>query len=148
MTPGPVNLKVVADRLDIVAACLTALRRLPAGSPEEFGADWRNAAAADSALRRAIEALFDTARHLLARGFGVGALEYREVARRAAERGLVRDAGLQQRFVEIAGFRNRLTHFYGDVTAEELRDVVRNDLGDLERLANELREAASRLASR
>lgn len=148
MTPGPVNLKVVADRLDIVAECLVALRRLPAGSPEEFSADWRNAAAADSTLRRAIEALFDTARHLLARGFGVGALEYREVARQPAEKGLVRDAGLQERFVEIAGFRNRLTHFYGDVTVEELREVVWSDLGDLERLADELRDAASRLASR
>jgi uncharacterized protein YutE (UPF0331/DUF86 family) len=148
VTPGPINLKVVADRLETVSTCLAALRRLPVASAVEFDADWRNAAAADSALRRAIEALFDTARHLLARGFGVGTLEYREVARVAAEKALVRDPALQERFVEIAGFRNRLTHFYGEVTTEELRGVVRDDLGDLERLAIELQDSAARLASR
>ena len=61
MTPGAINLKVVADRLGTVAECVAALRRLPAGDSEEFHGDWRNAAAADSALRRAIEARFDTA---------------------------------------------------------------------------------------
>jgi uncharacterized protein YutE (UPF0331/DUF86 family) len=148
VTPGPINLKVVADRLETVAAHLGDLRRLPTGNPEDFRADWRNAAAAESAVRRAIEALFDPARHLLARGFGIGALEYREVAKLAAEKGLIRNQDLQQRFVEIAGFRNRLTHFYGEVTTEELLTVVRDDVGDLERLADELREAAARLASR
>ena len=67
MTPGPIDLKIVADRLAIVASCLEALRRLPTASLDDFRADWRNAAAADSLLRRAIEALFDAARHILAK---------------------------------------------------------------------------------
>jgi len=148
VTPGSISLKIVADRLEIVAACLADLRRLPVRNPDEFAADWRNAAAAESTIRRALEALFDTTRHLLARGFGIGALEYREAAKLAAVQGLVPDPQLQQRFVEIAGFRTRLTHFYGEVTPEELLNVVRNDLGDLEALAAQLREAATRLVSR
>lgn len=148
MTRGPINLKVVAERLEIVSACLDDLRALPAGSLDEFRADRRTPAAAESLLRRAIEALFDTARHLLARAFGIGALEYREVARLGADKQLVLDPELHDRFVEIAGFRTRLTHFYGEVTTEELFGVVRDDLGDLERLALELRGAAARLVSR
>lgn len=148
MTRGPINLKVVAERLEIVAASLDDLRALPAGSLDEFRADRRTPAAAESLLRRAIEALFDTARHLLARGFGIGALEYREVARLAADKQLILDPELHDRFVEIAGFRTRVTHFYGEVTTEELFGVVRDDLGDLERLAAELRGAAARLVSR
>ncbi|MBI2215863.1 MAG: DUF86 domain-containing protein [Candidatus Rokubacteria bacterium] len=148
MTRGPINLKVVAERLEIVARCLDDLRAVPSSSFEEFQADRRNPAAAESLLRRAIEALFDTARHLLARAFGIGGLEYREVARLAAERGLVVDPALCDKYVEIAGFRTRLTHFYGEVTTEELFGVVANDLADLERLAEELRAAAARLASR
>lgn len=85
MTPGPIDLKIVADRLAIVASCLEALRRLPTASLDDFRGDWRNAAAADSLLRRAIEALFDAARHILAKGFGLGPLEYREVARLVGE---------------------------------------------------------------
>ena len=42
--------------------------------------DRRNPAAAESFLRRAIEALLDAARHLLAKGHGPAGLEYRDVA--------------------------------------------------------------------
>jgi uncharacterized protein YutE (UPF0331/DUF86 family) len=148
MTPGPVDLKIVGDRLGVVASCLDGLRRLPTSSLDEFRKDWRNAAAADSLLRRAIEALFDAARHLLAKGFGLGPLEYREVARLAGEKGLIKDPNLRSKLVLIAGFRNRLTHFYDEVTAEELFGVTRDDLEDLGTLAEELRQAASALASR
>ena len=146
MTQGRIDLKIVADRLEIVTTCVEALRRLPSGSFQAFEADWRNAAAADSLLRRAIEGLFDAARHVLAKAFGLGPLEYREVARLAAEKGLVTEPGLQSRLREIAGFRNRLTHFYDEVTAEEIFGVARDELGDLEALAGQLRIAATRLA--
>ena len=52
-----------------------------------------------------------------------------------------------ERFLEIAGFRNRLTHFYEDATPGELRAILRRDLADLEALAAELEVAAARLAS-
>ena len=48
----------------------------------------------------------------------------------------------------IAGYRNRLTHFYSDVTREELYGTVRDGLGDLEQIAAELRAAAARLSAR
>jgi uncharacterized protein YutE (UPF0331/DUF86 family) len=146
MTHGRIDLKIVADRLTIVSFCVTAMRRLPSSRLDEFEADWRNAAAADSLLRRAIEALFDTARHVLAKAFGLGPLEYREVARLAAEKGLVAKPALQARLREIAGFRNRLTHFYDEVTSEEIFAVMRDELGDLEALAEQLRIAATRLS--
>jgi len=147
MTPGAIDLKVVADRLDLVAEHLAELRALPAGSFTEFAADRRNARAAEALLRRAIEALFDVARHLLAKSLGLGALEYREVARLASRHGLIQDQALASRAEEIAGFRNRLTHHYEDVTPRELFGVIRGDLDDLARTADELRRAASRLAA-
>jgi len=147
MSPGPIDLKIVEDRLAIVAACLRDLRSLPTSSLAEFRADWRNTAAADAHLRRAIEALFDTARHILSRAFGMGALEYRQVAQLAAKHSLVREPQLCERLTVIAGFRNRLTHFYDEVTPAELFGVTTNDLGDIERLAAELRQAAARIAS-
>jgi uncharacterized protein YutE (UPF0331/DUF86 family) len=146
MTPGPVDLKIVDDRLAIVAACLADLRLLPVRTLADFTGDRRNPAAAESLLRRAIESLFDVTRHLLAKSFGLGALEYRQAAALAGQHGLFEDPGIRERFVEIAGFRNRLTPFYAGVTTEELYGVVRDDLPDLEKLADELRRAAARLA--
>jgi uncharacterized protein YutE (UPF0331/DUF86 family) len=148
MTAGPIDLKVVGDRLGIVRQCLDDLERIPAADLAQFAGDFRNPASAESLLRRAIEALLDTARHLLSRGHGLAALEYREVAREAGLKGLVEDAGLERRLLEIAGFRNRLTHFYDEVTPRELFGILKDDLDDLRRIAERLSSAASRLASR
>ncbi len=148
MTPGAVNLKVVEDRLAIVLRYVTALRGLPASTLEEFLSDPRNPASAESFLRRAIQALFDATRHLLSMGFGLGALEYKDVARLANEKGIVTDPHLAERFGKIAGYRNRMTHFYDQVTPEELFGILRDRLGDLESLADALRKAAAHLAAR
>ena len=111
MTPSPVDLKIVGDRLALVRQAVEESRALPATDLASFTADRRNIWAADALLRRAIEALFDTARHILANAHGHGGLEYREVARLALEKGLVPQGRLADRLVTIAGFRNRLTHF-------------------------------------
>lgn len=148
MTPGTVDLKIVRERLALVEQSLADLRSLPHGTLDAFVSDRRNILAADAALRRGLEALFDVARHLLAKGAGVGSLEYREVALRAAEHGLVVDEKLAARMVEMAGYRNRLTHHYDEVTPTELFAVITRHLKDVEALANELRSAAARLAGK
>lgn len=147
MTAAVVRLKLVRERLAAVAEYVAALRALPQATETAFLADRRNPDSAESLLRRALEALFDIARHLLAKGMGKGALEYKEVARLAVEHGLIADAGLGRRFQEMAGFRNRLTHFYDEVTPRELYGIVHRELGDLEAIADALRDAAGRLAA-
>jgi uncharacterized protein YutE (UPF0331/DUF86 family) len=147
VTPGPVDLKIVSNRFDLVDRYLVILRTIPSDSIELFLADDRNPAAAESLLRRAIESLLDTARHFLAKGYGLGALQYREVARLSVEKGLVRDKDLAAQFQQIAGFRIRLTHHYEEVTDEEPFEVLSQHLQDLKALREELRHAASKLAS-
>jgi uncharacterized protein YutE (UPF0331/DUF86 family) len=146
MTPGPLNLKLVGDRLALARQCLADLETLRALGATAFTSDRRNPAAADSFLRRAIEALFDAARHLLAKHYGLAGLEYREVARLAVERGLVADAGLAPQLLRIAGFRNRLAHYDDEVTPSEFFHVVESDLPGLHAFAREIQAAAARLA--
>jgi uncharacterized protein YutE (UPF0331/DUF86 family) len=146
VTTGRVNLKVVGDLLQGVDDCLAGLRSLPAGSLEDFTADFRSPAAAESFLRRAIQGLFDVLRHLLAKGYGQGALEYKELARLAAEKGLIHDPALAEVLRKLGGFRNRLTHFYQEVTAAELYGILRDEIGDVEGIVAELRGAAIRVS--
>jgi uncharacterized protein YutE (UPF0331/DUF86 family) len=148
VTPGTVDLKIVRERLALLDQSLQDLRSLPQSSLDEFTADRRNVLAADAALRRGLEALFDVTRHLLAKGVGSGSLEYRDVALRAAEHGFVADPKLAARMVEMAGYRNRLTHHYDEVTPSELYAVITRHLDDVEAIAVELRTAAARLAAR
>lgn len=36
----------------------------------------------------------------------------------------------------LAGYRNRMVHFYHEVTFKELYEICRNDLGDLLKIRN------------
>jgi uncharacterized protein YutE (UPF0331/DUF86 family) len=62
------------------------------------------------------------------------------------ERELVVDEALASRPVQMAGFRNRLTHYEDEITPEETFHVLESDLEDLEAFARELETAATRLA--
>jgi len=83
MVPGKANQRVIADRLDGVQRMTDEIRALPLDSPDAFTGDRRNIGPAESCLRRAIEALLDLGRHLLAKVFGdeeaPGMYRYRSV---------------------------------------------------------------------
>lgn len=146
MTPAKVDLKVIADRQEAVAEYLSQLRDLPQDR-DEFLDDPRNFNSAESLIRRSLEALLDMARHLLAKGHGRGALEYRQIARLSHDLGLISDEHLAGRFEMMAGFRNRMTHFYREITPEEIFGLVSSHLTEIEEVATALDEAAARLAS-
>jgi len=138
MTPGRLSKRVVSDRLAWVERMLREIRVLPLGDREAFFADPRNAWAAESCLRRGLEALFDLGRHILAKGFGLGISEYKEIASGLGDRGvLAREEAALLRV--LAGYRNRLVHFYHEVGPEELYEVCTQRLADLERVAEAYR---------
>jgi uncharacterized protein YutE (UPF0331/DUF86 family) len=139
MMPQKISARIVADRLDWVDKMLTELRALPLQPRDKFFADNRNVWAAESCLRRALEALFDLGRHVLAKGFAVGVSEYKEIAQGLREHKVLnaQDARLMG---TLAGYRNRLVHFYHEVSAEELYEICSAQLGDLEHLAGALRQ--------
>ncbi len=70
MTKGDISRRVVADRVQWVETMMAKLRELPIENRDEFFADSRNALACESCLRRALEALLDLGRHILAKKFG------------------------------------------------------------------------------
>lgn len=131
MTKGSVSPRVVAERARWVREMLANLRALPLEDEGRFFSDPRNVWAAESCLRRALEALLDLGRHLLAKGFGVAATEYKEIALRLGEVGVLRkpEADLLR---DMAGYRNRMVHFYHEVTPAELFSLARDRLSDME----------------
>lgn len=117
---------------------LREIRALPLGSKNVFMQDFRNVWTAESCLRRALEALFDMGRHIVAKGFGTGVTEYKEIAA-ALQRHDVISFEEMILMRKLAGYRNRLVHFYHDVNADELYEICVSQLGDVERVAGVLR---------
>lgn len=130
MTPTKVSKRVVGDRLEWINKMVSEINSLPLKSFEEFTGDRRNIWTAESCLRRALEALLDLGRHILAKCFGEGVSEYKKIAVELQRTGVLSqdDARLLR---TMAGYRNRLVHFYNEVTTEELYKICRDDLGDL-----------------
>ncbi len=138
MTPGRPSRRVVADRLAWVERMVAEIRSLPLADREAFFADRRNLWAAESCLRRALEALLDLGRYILAKGFGIGVSEYKEIAFALGEQGVLFPDEAQLLRI-LAGYRNRLVHFYHEVSPEELYEICRQRLADLEHVATAYR---------
>jgi len=138
MTPKIISRRVVVDRLEIVDYLLSAIRTLPLKDRSVFFADRRNIWSAESCLRRSLEALFDLGRHILAKGYGIGISEYKETAVRLHEQGILsnQEADILR---TLAGYRNRLVHFYHEISSEELYEICSQQLGDLEAIQNAVR---------
>ena len=79
------------------------------------------------------QTLFDLGRHLLAKGFGRAAIEYKSISRELQQVGVL-DPASANLLYQMAGYRNRLVHFYDEVTVEELYRVCTQDLADVDRV--------------
>lgn len=138
MVISNLNIKLIEDRLGFIIESLVHLKRLGSLSEEEF-LKGDTPAAAESYLRRSLEALFDIGRHIMAKTAGKGIIEYKEIANALGERGVV-SKDLSTRLVEMAGYRNRLVHFYHKVTEQELYRIIRERLGDIEKFVEEIKD--------
>jgi uncharacterized protein YutE (UPF0331/DUF86 family) len=135
MTPGKIARRVALERLGLIDELLEDIRDLPLNDQVSFFADKRNVWAAESCLRRCLEALFDLGRHILAKGFGQGVSEYKEIALELGNNDLFSQKEMELLRV-LTGYRNRLVHFYHEVSKEELYQICASQLGDVELVRN------------
>ena len=137
MTPGKLRKKVLAERVNWVREMLESIRQLPFDDPQVFQKDRRNLAAAESYLRRGLEALLDIGRHVLAKGFATPVAEYKEIARHLQKEGVLSN-GDAKLLMKMAGYRNRMVHFYHEITKEELLRICTQELASIETVLDEI----------
>lgn len=135
-----INRTLVASRLSLILELVHQLDALAACSEAEFLADPRNAGAAESFLRKGLEAVFDVGRHLLAQpGHSDLAREYKTIAQGLGALGVV-PREFVSTLLPMAGYRNRLVHLYHEVAAAELYQLMVARRGDLRRFVDYVAE--------
>lgn len=107
---------------------LAALVRL---SEEEFSIE-NNFVLAQYYLRRALEGIFHLGSHILSNLPGGRATEYKEIAIKLGEFGIVEKTFAEDNLKKIAGYRNRLTHYYSNITPSEIQNIPKNHLLDFD----------------
>ncbi len=125
-----INAILIRQRLVYINQAVEQLRRLSHVPIEQFaGSD--ASAAAESYLRRALEAVFDVGRHILAKSGAVElAQEYKSIARGLHEKGVI-SSDLCDTLTQMAGYRNRLVHLYNLISDQEIHAIINQNLPDI-----------------
>ena len=130
MTPANVDRKVVTQRAAWIREMIDALQDLPLKKKRRFVQNRNTVAAAESYLRRSIEALFDIGRHILAKSFALPATEYKEIAKGLLDKKVLNEEEAEW-MRKMAGYRNRMVHFYHQIMPEELHEICLNHLDEI-----------------
>jgi len=138
MIPGLISQKIVVAKVDVISEMLGGVESLPLASENEFTRDPHMVAAGESYLRRALEALLDLGRHVLAKGFGLPVAEYAAIADQLRAKGVV-PSDLAVRLKLMAGYRNRLVHEYDVVTPSELYTILTAKISDVVAVSDAIR---------
>lgn len=138
MVISSLNIKRIVDLIGFIEECLSELKTFQSISEEEFLSDKRNTAYVESYLRRTPEAMFDIGRYILAKTYGYKELEYKKIAKELGNKGVVNQE-LSEKLFLIAGYRNRMVHFYREITPSELFNIVRNNLTDVEEFIRQIK---------
>ncbi len=135
----PLNREVILLRIREIEKDIEKLLRFKDFSFREFEAD-DNFAIAEHYLRRALEAVFDIGNHILSRVPGVRVSTYKEIVLGLYKEKIIPENFAKEKLVKMAGYRNRLIHFYAEVSVEELYEIIQKNLGDFEEFLNYLKD--------
>ncbi|MEJ2354615.1 MAG: DUF86 domain-containing protein [candidate division WOR-3 bacterium] len=135
----PLKKQSIIPRIDGIERDVKKLKGLSELKLEKFQEE-DNFALSQFYLRRALEGVFHIGNHLLSRLSGGRSTQYKEIAKALGEKGIVDRSFAENNLVKMAGYRNRLTHFYADISPEELYKVLNNDLGDFDFLLTAIKE--------
>jgi len=130
--------RVITERILLIEKHVGRLKELRDLSPGEFTLPNHFDAAAWN-LRCALEAVFDVAAHVLSRIPGVSFEGYRDMALKLGEQNIIPQAFAEETLVKMAGYRNRLTHFYFEVAPEEMYRIVTDHLTDFDVFAGHIK---------
>jgi len=137
MSPGDIDPKVIAQRAFWITQMMGSLKDLRLEEKTAFLSDRHKIAAAESYLRRSLEALFDIGRHILAKGFASPATEYKEIAKGLFDKGVLVEKETEL-IRKMAGYRNRMVHFYHEITPEELHEICLYHIDEIKFLTDKL----------
>ncbi len=137
MVISNLNTARILELLRFIETCLQELKPFSEMKEEEFLSERKNPPFVESYLRRGLEAVFDIGRHILAKTYGFKEIEYKTIAKELGERGVITKE-LAEVLHVMAGYRNRMVHFYREITSEELYRIVVDNLKDFNAFIKEI----------
>lgn len=121
----------IRSKLQLVRDSIRRLEDIRSRGREAFLSEPILQSAAERNLQVGIEAMLDTANHIIAReGFAVPKT-YREAMETLVREGIL-PASHKDVFLRMTSFRNRAVHLYDDIRPEEVFAILEERLSDFE----------------
>ena len=133
--------EAIMPRLSGIKKNLAKLRGLGTLSLEKFSDPQGDSFdLAQHHLRLALEGVFHIGSHILSRLPGGRGVEYKEIATKLGELGVVDREFAKNKLVPMAGMRTLLVHHYADVDPARVYAVIKTHLDDIEMFLNAVAE--------
>ncbi|HEY4518821.1 MAG TPA: DUF86 domain-containing protein [Candidatus Paceibacterota bacterium] len=127
----PLKRQSIVPRMDGIMRDVEKLKKLSAVPFDGFrSSDEDYFALSQFYLRQALEGMFHIGEHILSRLPGGRATEYKDIAKKLGEFNVVDNEFAALALTKMAGYRNRLTHFYAEITPEEMYQIINHNLDD------------------
>ena len=121
--------RTILDRIGIIENSLRKLEAFKSLPLDNFLRD-ENFAIAEHYVRYALEAIFDICAHILSRIPGAVVDEYKQMALEMGRQKIFPIGFAEENLFKMAGYRNRLTHFYFEISPKERYGIIQDRLDD------------------
>jgi uncharacterized protein YutE (UPF0331/DUF86 family) len=126
----PLNKEVIQARVSYIEDSLKSLGRFKGISYKEFHSNSDNFRIAFYDLHRALEAVMEIGSHILSRIPGARPTSYKDIPRLLEKHKIIPGDSATNQLEKMAGYRNRMVHFYGEITEEEIYNIIQQELED------------------
>lgn len=129
----PLKLQSIIPRIDGIMKDVVKLQQLGGLPKNDFTSEKNDYFdVAKLRLRETLEGVFNIGAHILSRMEGGRTSEYKEIAKKLGDFGIVEKDFANGALLRMAGYRNRLTHFYAEIAPEEMHKIITEKLGDFD----------------
>ncbi len=126
----PLNKEVIQTRVSYIEDSLKSVERFKRVSYKEFHSNSDNFRIAFYDLHRALEAVMDIGSHILSRIPGARPTSYKDIPRLLEKHKIIPADFATNQLTKMAGYRNRMVHFYGEITEKEIHSIIQEELED------------------
>lgn len=128
----PINRDVLRARVSYIEDSRRSLERFHGISYEEFHSNPDHFRIAFYDLHRSLEAIMDIGSHILSRIPGARPSSYKDIPRLLEKHKIIPSDFANSQLTKMAGYRNRMVHFYGEITEKEIYNIIQEELQDLD----------------
>jgi len=136
----PLNKEVLRTRISYIEDSLRSLERFKGMPFNEFHSNPDNFRIAFYDLHRALEAIMDIGSHILSRISGARPSSYKDIPRLLERHRMIPNNFAANQLTKMAGYRNRMVHFYGEITEQEIYNIIQEELQDFSTFCSYIEE--------